>query len=79
MGNVTLNADDEELRMAKAAIRESGMTFNAAFRLWVKDINEQYRRQQQAKKAVDIMNKISRELNGLAGGRMPTRDEMNER
>lgn len=72
--NITLSADEELIEAARERARAENTTLNEQFRRW---LAEYTRRDQQAEEAMAVV----RELRGKVrtGGRMFTRDEMNER
>ena len=74
MKNITLSADDNLIEAARARARAENTTLNEQFRRWLAD----YVRQQNR---VDAAMALIEELRGevRTGGRIFTRDEMNER
>ena len=73
MKNITLSADDELIEAARAQARADKTTLNEQFRLWL----AQYARKQRVLRFRELMDDLQAKVS--TGGRMFTRDEMNER
>jgi hypothetical protein len=74
MKNITLSADDKLIEAARERARTEHTTLNEQFRRWLAD----YVRQEQK---ADAAMALIEELRGRVrtGGRIFSRDEMNER
>lgn len=74
MNNITLSADKELIETARKTFKQRGTTINSEFRKWLasQTENEGKRRRQEYEQ---VMKTIGRSRIG----KMPTREEMNER
>lgn len=74
MKNITFNADENLIELARRRAVSEHTTLNEQFRLWL----ESYaRREQQVAEAMRVMRELQGRIS--TGGRKFTRDEMNER
>lgn len=74
MKNITLSADETLIKEARQRAVAEHTTLNEQFRLW---LEEYVRRKQQADTAMETINLLRGRIS--TGGRIFTRDEMNER
>ena len=73
MKNVTLSADEQLIEAARKRARAENTTLNEQFRRWLADYA-------QAQERMHRYDEVMATLRGkLKVGRMPSRDEMNER
>ena len=74
--NITLNADDNAIDMARALMKAEGTSLNEQFKLWLDAYIAEHRRKQQVEEAIKTlaMMRGSIKLNHKL-----TREEMNER
>jgi len=73
MKNVTLSADEQLIEAARKRARAENTTLNEQFRRWLADYA-------QAQERMQRYDEVMATLRGkLKVGRMPSRDEMNER
>ena len=73
MKNVTLSADEQLIEAARKRARAENTTLNEQFRRWLADYA-------QAQERMQRYDEVMAALRGkLKVGRMPSRDEMNER
>ena len=71
--NVTLSADEQLIEAARKRARAENTTLNEQFRRWLADYA-------QAQERMQRYDEVMATLRGkLKVGRMPSRDEMNER
>jgi len=74
MKNITLSADENLIRDARARARAEHTTLNEQFRRW---LAEYVRRRQRTDEAMSLISELQQQVR--TGGRRFSRDEMNER
>ena len=74
MKNITLSADENLIEAARQRAFSEHTTLNEQFRLW---LDKYVRRKQKADAAMEAINLLRGRIS--TGGRIFTRDEMNER
>ena len=73
MRNITLSADECLIEAARKKAQEEHTTLNAEFRLWLEAYVSRHKRSEAYRHLMDELQDVS------SGGRVFTRDEMNER
>jgi hypothetical protein len=72
MRNITFSADPEQIELARTRARQTNTTLNEAFRQWLAEYAA------PNSHAEDISDFLS-QFQHFRAGKMPTRDELNER